>query len=89
LLTNPITGCGGNCTCSSNNEKQPKSIPSESPFMWDLVLKDIDERDKMGEKKHGVRLRAHNGRDVLKDAYQEALDLTVYLRQALYERDGK
>jgi len=30
----------------------------------------------------------HNGRDALRDAYEEALDLCQYLRQALYERDG-
>lgn len=29
---------------------------------------------------------AHNGRDALVDAYQEALDLTMYLRQAIEER---
>jgi hypothetical protein len=31
-------------------------------------------------------LRAHNGRDALVDAYQEALDLCVYLRQVIQER---
>ena len=30
-----------------------------------------------------------NGRDALVDAFQEALDLCVYLRQAIYERDGR
>lgn len=29
-----------------------------------------------------------NGRDALLDAYQEALDLVVYLRQVIYERDN-
>jgi hypothetical protein len=27
----------------------------------------------------------HNGRDALKDAYEEALDLVMYLRQAMAE----
>ena len=35
---------------------------------------------------HGTPLQAHNGRDPLVDAYQEALDLAVYLRQAIEER---
>ena len=39
--------------------------------------------------KYGVGLQPHNGRDVLRDAYEEALDLCVYLRQAIFERDGK
>jgi hypothetical protein len=71
----------------SNNQKQPRSIPNDSPHIWDLVLADMIERDLIGEKKHGIRLQPFNGRDVLKDAYQEALDLVAYLRQAIYERD--
>ena len=27
--------------------------------------------------------------DALRDAYEEALDLAVYLRQALFEKDGR
>lgn len=59
------------------------------PAIWDLVITDMNARDAMGERKYGTRLKPHNGRDVLKDAYEEALDLAVYLRQALYERDAK
>ena len=70
------------------NIKQPRSVPNDGPAMWDLVVHDMRERDEVGARKHGTRLQPHNGRDVLVDAYQEALDLVVYLRQALYERDG-
>jgi hypothetical protein len=70
------------------NEKQPKSVPNDGPAVWDLVFADMNERDQMGTRKHGTRLQPNNGRDVLVDAYQEALDLVVYLRQAIYERDG-
>jgi hypothetical protein len=56
--------------------------------MWDLVMEDFKARDRFGTRKHGQRLAAHDGRDALRDAYQEALDLAVYLRKALYERDG-
>jgi hypothetical protein len=35
-----------------------------------------------------VPLRAHNGRVALVDAYQEALDLAVYLRQEVAERES-
>jgi len=72
----------------SNNERQPKPIENDMPFVWDLVLEDIKERDISGSRKYGTRLQPFNGRDVLKDAYQEALDLVVYLRQAIYERDN-
>lgn len=74
---------------SGVNEKQPRSIPNDNPAVWDLVFSDMRERDEMGARKHGVRLQPHNGRDVLVDAYQEALDLVAYLRQAIYERDAK
>ena len=70
------------------NAKQPRAMPNDGPYVWDLVFADMRERDQIGERKHGTRLQPHNGRDALKDAYQEALDLTAYLRQALYERDG-
>lgn len=54
-----------------------------------LVMEDLAARDRLGTERYGTGLRAHNGRDALMDAYQEALDLCQYLRQAIYERDGK
>lgn len=54
----------------------------------DFVLKDIQARILMGEQKYKTTLQSHNGRDALMDAYQEAIDLVMYLRQAILERDG-
>jgi hypothetical protein len=68
---------------------QPPPIPNDRPAIWDLVLSDIHERDQVGLARYGTRLQPHNGRDALKDAYAEALDLVVYLRQAIFERDSK
>jgi hypothetical protein len=51
-----------------------------------LVYSDIEARVQRGERQYGERLTTHNGRDALLDAYQEALDLVLYLRQALEER---
>ena len=65
---------------------EPDPIPNESEPIWDLVKKDIDVRNGVGIRKYGTPLQAHNGRDPLIDAYQEALDLVVYLRQAIEER---
>lgn len=62
---------------------------NENPAIWDMVVDDMKARDRLGESRYGVRLRAHNGRDALMDAYEECLDMAVYLRQAMYERDGK
>jgi len=54
----------------------------------DYVLADMAERAAAGFKKYGTHLQTHNGRDALWDAYQEALDLSMYLRQAILERDA-
>lgn len=70
-------------------DPQPAPKPNDMPESWHLVIKDMLERDQFGWKKYGVHLQPNNGRDALKDAYQEALDLAVYLRTAIYERDGK
>lgn len=43
--------------------------------------------DKFGRRKYGTPLQPFNGRDPLVDAYQEVLDLAVYLRQAIWERE--
>ena len=51
------------------------------------VVTDLYRRDAMGRKKYGGPLMTHNGRDALWDAYQEALDLVMYLRQAILERE--
>lgn len=54
----------------------------------ELVKQDIEARIQHGAKLYGERLTTHNGRDALLDAYQEVLDLAVYLRQMMYERDN-
>lgn len=52
-----------------------------------LVQQDIEARAVKGEATYGERLLPNNGRDALIDAYQEALDLCMYLRQAIEERE--
>jgi len=54
--------------------------------MSERVLEDMAERHAIGTRKYGVPLTAGDGRDHLIDAYQEALDLAVYLRQELDEQ---
>ena len=69
------------------NDPEPTPMPNNLPAVWDLVIEDIKERDKIGQEKYGTRLQPFNGRDSLRDAYQEALDLVVYLRQKIYEEE--
>jgi len=71
------------------NCPQPDPVKNlGSPAIWDLVIEDMKQRDNIGVSKYGMRLQAYNGRDSFKDAYQECLDLAVYLRQAIFERDN-
>lgn len=70
-------------------DHQPDPVPNASRPIWDLVIEDMRARDTTGRLRYGTPLQAHNGRDPLVDAYQEALDLVVYLRQAIAERDGR
>lgn len=84
-----IVGCPG---CIEDEFKrymgQPDPEPNESRPIWELVIEDMQVRDHVGRQRYGTPLQARNGRDALRDAYEEALDLVVYLRQAIEERGG-
>ena len=66
---------------------QPPPTGEGAP-VTEMVIADLQARSAEGTLKYGTPLRAFNGRDPLVDAYQEALDLVQYLRQAIEERRG-
>lgn len=68
---------------------QPMPTPNDKPAVWPLVMGDMQARHNLGIKRYGTPLQPFNGRDALRDAYEEALDLAVYLRTAIFERDRK
>lgn len=70
-------------TKASEHQPEPKR---GKEVVLDYVLKDLQERAEAGRKRYGSYLETHNGRDSLWDAYQEALDLAMYLRQVILER---
>ena len=73
----------------SQNINKPQPMPtSSSGDITELVIADLKARRELGIAKYGTTLQAFNGRDALVDAYQEALDLVQYLRQAISERDA-
>lgn len=51
--------------------------------IWDMVIEDMRGRDKLGRKRYGTPLTALGNRNALQDAYEEVLDLAVYLKQHL------
>ena len=79
---------GGDSQVSHHIYDEPPLVPNTSRPIWELVVEDMKERDKVGRQRYGTPLQAHNGRDALVDAYQEALHLCVYLRQVIEERDS-
>lgn len=66
---------------------QPAPQPGQAAVL-PLVIADLEARATMGERKYGTRLMVENGRDHLVDAYQEALDLAMYLRAEIAKRQG-
>lgn len=72
----------------ADTNSQPAPKPNDKPAVWSMVMRDMVDRDIFGAEKYHTRLQPGNGRDFLVDAYQEALDLVVYLRGAIYERDN-
>lgn len=66
--------------------EQPTPKPNDGAAIADLVIADILARKRVGVERYSVALQAHNGRDALLDAYEESLDQSKYLKQALVER---
>ena len=66
--------------------RQPMPTPGEH-LVFPEVINDLEGRMKQGVETYGTPLETNNGRDALLDAYHEALDLAVYLKQALMERE--
>lgn len=62
---------------------------NDHPIIQDLVMADMQDRLQVGIERYGTGLQPHNGRDMLKDLYEELLDAAIYVRGAMYERDGE
>ena len=67
-------------------EKQPEPAPGRKA-VGPLVIADMRARIDAGMERYRRSLETFNGRDALWDAYQEALDLCMYLRQAIEESE--
>lgn len=72
---------------TSATKEQNLPIHSDGPDITNLVRADLELRAKKGVETYGKRLNPFNGRNSLIDAYQEALDLGVYLKQRLVEEE--
>lgn len=61
-------------------------VPNQNSPLWDDVILDMKNRDLTGRKKHGTPLQLGNGRSFMRDAYEELLDLAVYMKGAMLDR---
>lgn len=69
--------------------EQPLPIRrSGVPSIQSAVRADLTLREQVGIERYGTSLQPNNGRDALRDAYEEALDLACYLKQVIVERDS-
>jgi hypothetical protein len=77
---------------------QPKPVKNQERPTWDRVIEDdlapreawsvitdVSIRDREGAQKYGVHHQPFNGRDTLRDAYEEAMDLVCYLKAVILE----
>lgn len=62
------------------------NVETPPPAITDLVIEDVKGRAVLGMKRYGKLLTAFSGKDGLQEAYEEALDLCVYLRMEIEER---
>lgn len=67
---------------------QPEPIANLSTPIWELVIKDMLDRNADGIRKYSTPLQAFNGRHALTDLYQELLDAVVYTRQHIEEENS-
>jgi hypothetical protein len=65
---------------------QPLPVPGRA-CVQDRLVAEILARRELGVQRYGSPLMTHNGRDALRDAWEEAIDLAAYLTQMVMERD--
>lgn len=67
-------------------EAEPVKPAERRTQVLPLVLDDLAKRIEGGAKEYGEPLTTFNGRKPLQDAYEEVLDLALYLKQELLEQ---
>jgi len=67
---------------------QPLPVPNDNPSVQDAVIADMEARKVLGLSRYGTLLQPLNGRDALRDLYEELLDAAMYAKQCLMERDA-
>lgn len=83
-------------------QQEPEPIPNDTEPIAQLMIYDLEQlgsqyldlipeiqaRYELGLSNYGVPLQVNNGRDAIVDAFQEAIDLALYLKQCVEEDKG-
>lgn len=68
---------------------QPLPVRNDAPDIQSQVIADIEARRLVGIERYGTALQPWNGRDALRDLYEELLDAAMYVKQAMVERGNR
>lgn len=68
--------------------EQPMPTPNGAESIQAMVRHDLNVRERVGIQRYGTSLQPDNGRDALRDLYEELLDAACYAKQLMVERDG-
>lgn len=55
--------------------------------VFEELIKDIQARNEKGRETYGVEMNPFDGRNSLRDAYEEILDCAAYLKKCLMETE--
>jgi hypothetical protein len=66
-------------------EDQPLPVKGREDVQARLI-EAIRERRELGIRRYGQPLMTHNGRDAMRDAWEEVIDLAAYLTQLRMEQ---
>lgn len=92
------TPCSVGCSVTKHTVAELRSrggklvwdaIDPRAQSIWQEVIKDMEARETKGLERYGRYLTPDSKEMGLREAYEEALDLCVYLRKALIEMEGK
>jgi ribosomal protein S7 len=62
-------------------------VVNEHPDIQSQVIVDIEARRQVGIGRYGTALQPFNGRDALRDLYEELIDAAMYVKQLMVERE--
>lgn len=69
-------------------DTQPMPVGTDGPIMHEVVIEALAQRLEVGIRRYGQPLQAFNGRNAAQDAFEEVLDLSVYLAQVMIETEA-